>query len=382
MRVVPTTAATVALVLLGFAAAAFAAGVPAPDPAPQAVRPAATAEPAAPAAKAKAPGPAATTAATTTTATTAPQETGPQPLRVTPPLAGTNFVFPVVGSVEWGDSYGVPRPDVPTGWHHGNDLFAPIGAPVVAVTDGSVSSVGWEELGGWRLWLTDSGGDSFYYAHLSGYSALALHSPHVRAGQVLGFVGRTGDADGGAPHLHFEIHPASLRYLGENGAVDPTRYLAGWRHLDSVSFAPPLLPAGSAGAPRSEADRAFRELLGSAAVQARLAEIAAARRERAAARRRRAQAARAQVPAARTRRFAPGPARLPKLIPGYRIPVAGQLERLRPKAPAAHVAAERRSSDSGSGLQIAGIVAVVSLAGVGLLLHRGGWLRRAFARGS
>jgi hypothetical protein len=136
---------------------------------------------------------------------------------------------------------------VPGGWHHGDDLFAPLGTPVVAVADGTVFAVGWNHVGGWRLWLRTSSGDSFYYAHLSGYTATAQNNAHVQRGDVLGFVGNTGDAITTWPHLHFEIHPNELMYLGYNGAVDPTTYLDGWHHVESTHAPPPVRLPSSAG---------------------------------------------------------------------------------------------------------------------------------------
>jgi len=116
---------------------------------------------------------------------------------------------------------------------------------VVAVADGVVFSVGPNPIGGNRLWLQDGAGNQYYYAHLSAYTPLARDGMHVHAGDVLGFVGNTGDAAGGPYHLHFEVHPASLLFLGYDGAVDPTPYLNAWRHLQSVHF-----PAGVAWAPQ------------------------------------------------------------------------------------------------------------------------------------
>ena len=184
-----------------------------------------------------------------------------QPLTVTPVLGPGVRTFPVVGDVAWGDTYGAERSDVPGGWHHGDDLFAPLGTPVVAVTDGVVFSVGWNRVGGWRLWLLDAEGNQYYYAHLSGYSGLARNNHRVRRGQVLGFVGNTGDAVTTWPHVHFEVHPNATLYLGYDGAVDPTRYLAAWTRLGHVSSVPPPVPLPS-GAPSGEgAIKDFRALL-------------------------------------------------------------------------------------------------------------------------
>ena len=184
-----------------------------------------------------------------------------QPLTVTPVLGPGLRTFPVVGDVAWGDTYGAQRSDVPGGWHHGDDLFAPLGTPVVAVTDGVVFSVGWNRVGGWRLWLLDAEGNQYYYAHLSGYSALARNNHRVRRGQVLGFVGNTGDAITTWPHVHFEVHPNATLYLGYDGAVDPTHYLAAWTRLGHVASVPPPVPLPS-GAPSGEgAIKDFRALL-------------------------------------------------------------------------------------------------------------------------
>jgi murein DD-endopeptidase MepM/ murein hydrolase activator NlpD len=168
---------------------------------------------------------------------------------VTPKLTAGRYVFPVYGPSAYGDTFGAPRGDVSGGWHHGDDIFAPLGAPVLAVADGTVFSVGWNDVGGWRLWLRDTQGNEFYYAHLSAYTALAVNGRHVHAGDVLGFVGNTGDAATTPFHLHFEVHPVSLLFLGYDGAVNPTQYLDAWKRLEDVKIrgAVPfaLLPAGA-----------------------------------------------------------------------------------------------------------------------------------------
>jgi murein DD-endopeptidase MepM/ murein hydrolase activator NlpD len=185
-----------------------------------------------------------------------------RPLKVTPPLGQRDFVFPVVGVSDYIDTYGEFRSDVHGKWHHGDDIFAPLGAPVVAVASGTINRIGWRKAGGWRLWVRDSAADEFYYAHLSGYARSVFHSKRVRAGQVIGFVGNTGDAFPRAPHLHFEIHPRQLLRLRYDGAVDPTTYLDSWTHLQGVAAARPVHPRlPRLRRFRREARYVFRQLL-------------------------------------------------------------------------------------------------------------------------
>jgi murein DD-endopeptidase MepM/ murein hydrolase activator NlpD len=151
-----------------------------------------------------------------------------------PKLKGGPYVFPVYGPSAFSDTFHAFRADV--GWHHGDDIFSPLGAPILAVADGTVYSVGWNDIGGYRLWLRDRQGNQYYYAHLSAYSPLAVNRAPVHAGDVLGFVGNTGDAQGTPYHLHFEIHPVGLLGYGYDGVVDPTSYLMAWKHLEGVRF--------------------------------------------------------------------------------------------------------------------------------------------------
>jgi len=158
------------------------------------------------------------------------------PPAMTPRLGESGYVFPIYGPIAVGDTFGASRADVSGGWHHGDDLFAPLGTPVLAVAHGVVFSVGWEHAGGRRLWLRDDRGNEFYYAHLSAYSPLAVNGAIVNTGDVLGFVGDTGDAEGTPFHLHFEIHPVGLLDRGYDGAVDPTSYLRSWRRVKYLRF--------------------------------------------------------------------------------------------------------------------------------------------------
>ena len=158
------------------------------------------------------------------------------PTGLAPRLTAGGYVFPVYGPSSFGDSFGAFRGDVAGNWHHGDDIFAALGAPILACADGLVFSVGWNDVGGNRLWLRDSQGNEFYYAHLSAFTPLARNGMHVKAGEMLGFVGNTGDAQGTPPHLHFEVHPAPLLFMGYDGAVNPTGYLEAWKHLQDVRF--------------------------------------------------------------------------------------------------------------------------------------------------
>jgi hypothetical protein len=155
---------------------------------------------------------------------------------VTAQLSSGGYVFPIYGPASYGDTFGAPRADVSGGWHHGEDIFSPLGTPLLAVADGTLFSVGWNDIGGWRLWLRDRLGNEFYYAHLSAYSPLAVNGRQVKAGDVLGFMGKTGDAEYSPVHLHFEIHPVSLLARGYDGAVAPYPFLNAWRRAQDVSF--------------------------------------------------------------------------------------------------------------------------------------------------
>ena len=135
-------------------------------------------------------------------------------------LLGGGYVFPVVGGAQFSDDFGGPRAE--TGFHQGIDLFSANGTPVVAVHDGTLFRVGWNRLGGWRVWLDDGQGNYFYYAHLSAYSDLARDGAPVHAGDVIGYMGDTGDAQGTPFHLHFEIHPDA------GWAVPPIAYVTAW----------------------------------------------------------------------------------------------------------------------------------------------------------
>ena len=135
-------------------------------------------------------------------------------------LPAGEYLFPVAGPVRFTNDWLNPRSGGRV--HQGIDLFASYGTPVVAVADGSLFNVGYNGLGGWRLWVRDTGGNAFYYAHLSAYAPVAREGAGVSRGTVIGYVGDSGDAEGTSPHLHFEVHP------GGGGPVPPYSLVSGW----------------------------------------------------------------------------------------------------------------------------------------------------------
>lgn len=128
------------------------------------------------------------------------------------------FVFPVGDPHTYGDSFGAPRmPGTPYAhWHEGTDIMAPMGTLLLAAERGVIMRVGMGGvLGGNAVWLRGESGTAYYYAHLSDFAPGLAEGMVVDAATVIGFVGDTGNARGGAPHLHFEVHP------GGGAAVNP-----------------------------------------------------------------------------------------------------------------------------------------------------------------
>jgi murein DD-endopeptidase MepM/ murein hydrolase activator NlpD/SH3-like domain-containing protein len=104
--------------------------------------------------------------------------------------------------------------------HNGVDIFARRGTPVLAAADGTVRRVEVTNLGGKVVWLRDPARrSSLYYAHLD--SQAVRNGQEVRAGDIVGFVGNTGNARTTPPHLHFGI------YRRGEGPVDPAPFLRG-----------------------------------------------------------------------------------------------------------------------------------------------------------
>jgi hypothetical protein len=142
------------------------------------------------------------------------------------------FVFPVVGPYRYTNDFGDPRPQ---GRHEGNDVLAPKKSIVVAVEDGKIKLWTTSARAGCMLYLYGVSGTTYLYIHLNNDVTMANDNrgkcvpgvsywPGLRdgqkvvAGQAIGYVGDSGDADG-TPHLHFEVHP------NDGGPVNPYPYL-------------------------------------------------------------------------------------------------------------------------------------------------------------
>lgn len=123
------------------------------------------------------------------------------------PLSRTTLAMPVVGVQPYSlsNSWGAPR-DGGRRKHRGIDIFAPKGTAVVAVADGIISYIGEQPKGGQCLWLTTESGASFYYAHLDRWAPGLFEGMEVKTGDLLGYVGNTGNAKTTPPHLHFGIN--------------------------------------------------------------------------------------------------------------------------------------------------------------------------------
>ena len=154
-------------------------------------------------------------------------------------LAGTanaappkQILFPVLGPVHFEDDFGAPRGSRS---HRGNDITAPRKRPVVAVEAGRIARPSWSS-SDCALILTGASGTEYWYLHLNNdltrrddnrggcengvsFAPDLRNGMRVRAGQLIGFVGNSGNAAGGSPHLHFELHPEGSR------AVSPHRWL-------------------------------------------------------------------------------------------------------------------------------------------------------------
>lgn len=152
--------------------------------------------------------------------------------------------LPLLGVANWTDDWLDFRAGPPPHQHMGTDLFAAFDVPVRAPAAGVVR---FEDagLGGKAATVTAPDGTYYFMAHLSGFAPDLRSGAAVEQGRVVGFNGDSGNARGGAPHVHFEVHP------GGGAAVNPKPILDAWL-AEALAAAPALVasffPAGSGDA--------------------------------------------------------------------------------------------------------------------------------------
>lgn len=127
-----------------------------------------------------------------------------------------SLVLPVAGATRFDflDTFGDPRAGGRR--HEGIDIFAARGTPVLSAADAVVLRAGWNNLGGNSVMVLGPGFQRFYYAHLDAYAEGLAAGALLRAGDLIGYVGNTGNAERTPPHLHFGIYAAEPRWTAVN----------------------------------------------------------------------------------------------------------------------------------------------------------------------
>lgn len=130
------------------------------------------------------------------------------------------FTLPV-RPAGFADTWGAPRSGGRR--HQGTDVMAPCGAPVYAVTDGTIQRTSSGGLGGISLYLRANNGDVFYYTHLRGFVNGSAPGKRVSAGDHIAVNGNTGNARGGPCHVHFEWKPSGGRSVNPYPLLNSAR---------------------------------------------------------------------------------------------------------------------------------------------------------------
>ncbi len=128
--------------------------------------------------------------------------------------------FPVAGRAYYSDDWLNPRYTPKPHLHHGLDIFADFGTPLRSPDRGVVSKLSDGPTGGIGVWVRGQDGTQYYFAHLLERAEGIYIGMRVQVGTVIGYVGDTGNARGGTPHLHFEIHPAGGPAVPPKPSVD------------------------------------------------------------------------------------------------------------------------------------------------------------------
>jgi hypothetical protein len=176
-----------------------------------------------------------------------PVDPAADPNIATDPTQVRPIVFPVLGETNYYDDFGAYRGDIATHFHIGTDMLGVKLQPLVAAASGTITHLVLDHpTAGWGLVITDADGWDYRYYHMNNDTpgtddnaspeqwrlATGLHlGDHVEAGQLVGYMGNSGDAQFSVPHLHFEIH------MPDKKAVNPFPSLRAAQH--STQCAPP-----------------------------------------------------------------------------------------------------------------------------------------------
>jgi peptidoglycan LD-endopeptidase LytH len=134
------------------------------------------------------------------------------------PQQGTYSCIFAPGRFQFRDTWGAPRSGGRS--HKGTDVFAAMGEPVLAFTDGVIARHSNGGLGGISVYLQGDDGNLYYYTHLQSIDANGAVGRRVQGGELIAYNGDTGNARGGAPHVHFEVKP------GGGASINPYPWLA------------------------------------------------------------------------------------------------------------------------------------------------------------
>lgn len=133
-------------------------------------------------------------------------------LYVEPPDSGLLMPIKEVRTRQIANAWRVPRSG--DRLHEGQDIFAAKDTPIYSATVGYILRIDENDLGGHTVSVVGAGGRVYYYAHLDSYAPRIAEGDYVDTETVLGYVGTTGNAKGGRPHLHFGVYT-------RQGAIDP-----------------------------------------------------------------------------------------------------------------------------------------------------------------
>lgn len=176
--------------------------------------------------------------------------------------------FPLGGDANFSHDWWYPRFNPIFHLHEGTDIFAPRDTPVRSPADGVLRQAT-GGAGGITAYVTTEDGTYYYLAHLAAYVPGQVSGQRVRMGEVIGYNGNSGNAAGGATHVHFEIHPAPTKTVstgrGRNkvtktvttpvrpgtplAPTDPKPYLDQWL-TDAIANVPGILAELEANKPR------------------------------------------------------------------------------------------------------------------------------------